>query len=763
MDFNTYWEEDTTPNKPVIAEDTSETSISENPDAGKFKDFSTSIVNGHTVANKNKDYNDFSGEQLQAYLSKVYDQRIYTDTEGMKYQLETNGNKKYLNDQDTKTSFLYGGPSKTNPDIVKFGVGKHGVEARYANEGERKTYDKQGKGSIEEGTAGKQGRKVNKGKSKGYPSGIDGIDASKAFVDWELPQELAEGVEKFIHGNYGDISSRIMYKDGSLFGLKAGEAFGAGKSEYYDKDTMTLMNQEPIDSSRIDDRDDIKAKEHKLDKSIPTIEDTPTTALDTTFDDYWEESKDSTTDKAIELAKGILPPQVRYIAGEIADIDTEGIVNSVNKLGEEIRDNDLGTIARDAGRGLTAGIYDSVNTVVDPIAALSKGISNNVDGVVEAIGVNPFRSPIYDGLTYVDEALGTNLSGSPVSDGLAYIADKSDEVADRIRASNEIPNSEVERLGELASEGAIGSLAMSKAFNAGSKLYNKGVKGNIAGIKELEDKAELAYIDGWTKSDKILMSDKLLEGAKAQKEFLKPRGTSMKEQVQEVNEAIEAVFGMPKKIQDKGSKLIDDIMDNVDDGVFMEKSLEKANHLLKKSIDIARTNWNAPTPTPTTVGRKVAPRYLNGYEDLSALGRVSADYHGKIVNLKDELKNIKGSVDFRNAWEKADGSWLWSDMAKLAKENSNNKIKNIGNYVKDRQDQLNKIVYPHNYSADTNIYMEDILGKKTSYIDPLNILGIDSRRLRLDKKNLMKYYMDEDKATNVGSIVGGAATINNNE
>ncbi len=61
-------------------------------------------------------------------------------------------------------------------------------------------------------------------------------------MDWELPRGVAENAEKYIHGNFGDISSRIMFDDKSLFGTKQRKLFGSGASEYYDKNTMPLLN-----------------------------------------------------------------------------------------------------------------------------------------------------------------------------------------------------------------------------------------------------------------------------------------------------------------------------------------------------------------------------------------------------------------------------------------------------------------------------------------------------------------------------------------
>ena len=75
---------------------------------------------------------------------------------------------------------------------------------------------------------------------------------------------------------------------------------------------------------------------------------------------------------------------------------------------------------RDAGRGVTAGIYDSADTITSVGGLIPNRVSRLAGGI-----------------------------------------------ADNIRASNEIPNSEIERVGELTSEGFAGGLA---GGVAGSKI-----------------------------------------------------------------------------------------------------------------------------------------------------------------------------------------------------------------------------------------------------------------------------------------------------
>lgn len=223
-DRKDVWVEDSNDTVMPREPDTNETDLVFGEPVQKWKkDFTRSKVRGHSVANANKNYNEMTSGQLQELLSKVHDRRIYRDKNGKKYQLGKNGSKKYLKNQNQPTSYLYGGPSKVDPDIVKFGVGRYGVEERYTP-----------------GLAKERGKTKNK--RYGWSSGEEGIDSSRAFMNWELPREIAENVEKYIHGNFGDISSRIMFDDDSLFGVKKRKKFGSGSSEYYDRKKMPLFN-----------------------------------------------------------------------------------------------------------------------------------------------------------------------------------------------------------------------------------------------------------------------------------------------------------------------------------------------------------------------------------------------------------------------------------------------------------------------------------------------------------------------------------------
>jgi hypothetical protein len=209
------------------------------PDIPWKRDRTTSIVNGKTVHNANKLYNQRTPRQLQSLLSKVYDKRVYTGSDGSKYQLDSNGNKIPFKG---KTGFLYGGTSKTDPNIVKFGYGAHGVLARYADKKDWKRYGN------------------NKTKSKGYPSGPMGIDAKSAFMDWELPIDVAKGAEKYIHGNFNDIDSRIMFDDGTPESRLLRKQLGSGASEYYDRNAMGLLNA-PTEPQPIKDNSELPSFE----------------------------------------------------------------------------------------------------------------------------------------------------------------------------------------------------------------------------------------------------------------------------------------------------------------------------------------------------------------------------------------------------------------------------------------------------------------------------------------------------------------------
>ncbi len=210
------------------------------------RDRTTSFVDGKKVWNANKDYNQKTPRQLQDILSRVHDKRVYKNEDGTKYQLSDTGSKIPFKGE---TGFLYGGGSKTDPNIIKFGYGKWGVLARYAEKKDWKRYGN------------------NKSKSKGYPSGAGGIDAKTAFMDWELPVNVAKGAEKFIHGNFKNLDSRMMFDDGTPESKSLRKLFGSGASEYYAQNHMSMMNA-PKEPASITDK-----SESFIDKVDVPVED----------------------------------------------------------------------------------------------------------------------------------------------------------------------------------------------------------------------------------------------------------------------------------------------------------------------------------------------------------------------------------------------------------------------------------------------------------------------------------------------------------
>lgn len=183
-----------------------------------------STIGGENVSNRNKIYNNLNSAQQQQYLSDVYDQKIYTDDEGLKYQLPgSKGERRYLDDQFQETGYLYGGNSKRNPNQDKIGYSAFGVKERYTP-----------------GLAEAQGRyKGTKG--YGWDSGPEGIDANNAYMDWELPQNVAKDAEALIHGNVGNIAGRTTFDVGTTESQAKRDLLGGGASEYYDDRKMGLF------------------------------------------------------------------------------------------------------------------------------------------------------------------------------------------------------------------------------------------------------------------------------------------------------------------------------------------------------------------------------------------------------------------------------------------------------------------------------------------------------------------------------------------
>jgi len=196
-----------------------------------FSPDTRSIVDGVSVTNKNKILNTMTPTEQQQYISDVYDQRILTDEQGRKYQLpDHTGKRHYIKDQNIDTSYLYGGTSKTSPDVVKFGVGRYGVEPRYTP-----------------GQAHREG--LSRNPRYGWESGPQGIDPKSAFMNWQLPSDVATKAEGRIHGSKGNIDARMMFDKGTPESAKQREAYGSGASEYYDAKTMGLLNAPSVDGS----------------------------------------------------------------------------------------------------------------------------------------------------------------------------------------------------------------------------------------------------------------------------------------------------------------------------------------------------------------------------------------------------------------------------------------------------------------------------------------------------------------------------------
>jgi len=184
---------------------------------------SYTMMGDTAISNSNKIYNNLSGKQMQQLLSDTYNQRLITEPEtGRTFQYgdwnKSKGqwDKKYI-DEPIEEGYLYGGNSKLDPNIDKFGYAKYGVEPRY--------------------TPGlKQGY--------GWSPGPGGIDPTKAYMNWRLPDNVAKRMEGLIHGNKYDLEARAMFDDQTDYARKMRQILGSGASEYYDDSKMALLNQE---------------------------------------------------------------------------------------------------------------------------------------------------------------------------------------------------------------------------------------------------------------------------------------------------------------------------------------------------------------------------------------------------------------------------------------------------------------------------------------------------------------------------------------
>jgi len=216
-----------------------------NPDGSErpFSQFQN-LDNGYTnyrgkpIQNHNKIYNSYNTKQMQDIMSNVYNQRVYTDDEtGEKYQMLGSDGARTPYDGG-RTGFIYGGNSKTDEGIDKFGYSAFGVKERYSP----------GLAKNEDGTP----VTMPNGELYGWESGKEGIDQNNAYMNWELPDELARQFEGVIHGNTGSLDARDMFDDGSKESALRRQQLGSGASEYYDDKKMALFGRKDKDGNFVD-------------------------------------------------------------------------------------------------------------------------------------------------------------------------------------------------------------------------------------------------------------------------------------------------------------------------------------------------------------------------------------------------------------------------------------------------------------------------------------------------------------------------------
>ena len=168
--------------------------------------------------NRNKDtiYNDYNGEQMQGLTSNLHDARVYRDEAGRKYQmLGSDGQRTYV-DPNMDTGFVYMGDSKTDPGVDKVGYSKYGVKPRYDN------------GILQD---------------YGWESGPDGIDANNAYMNWEVPRDVAKNYEAISKGNKYNLAARTHYDDGTPEAADRRNKYLSGATEYYNENQMPVFDQ----------------------------------------------------------------------------------------------------------------------------------------------------------------------------------------------------------------------------------------------------------------------------------------------------------------------------------------------------------------------------------------------------------------------------------------------------------------------------------------------------------------------------------------
>ncbi|RLA73858.1 MAG: hypothetical protein DRG30_05815, partial [Epsilonproteobacteria bacterium] len=197
-----------------------------------------SNYNGKPIQNHNKIYNSYNTEQMQNMMSNIYNQRVYTDDKtGEKYQMLGSDGTKTPYDGG-RTGFIYGGNSKTDEGIDKFGYSAFGVKERY----------NPGLAQNKDGTP----VTMPNGELYGWEPGKDGIDPDNAYMNWELPDALARQFEGVIHGNTGSLDAREMFDDGSKESALRRQQLGSGASEYYDDKKMALFGRKDKDGNFVD-------------------------------------------------------------------------------------------------------------------------------------------------------------------------------------------------------------------------------------------------------------------------------------------------------------------------------------------------------------------------------------------------------------------------------------------------------------------------------------------------------------------------------
>ncbi len=186
--------------------------------SGTTRDSWSYAANGMPVRNGNKTHNNMSKFGLNQMGQEIRDSGYQQDEQGRWYRSrDIHGNevKEYIKDSADRPSSFYYGETKTDPNTVKRGTSRLGVNAKYTPNGE-------GYGR-ESGPAGID---------------IDNPNTREVFND----RAKIDAYEALVNANPHVLRARKYFDDGSNMAAVQEEMYGSGKSEYVDKEATRFFD-----------------------------------------------------------------------------------------------------------------------------------------------------------------------------------------------------------------------------------------------------------------------------------------------------------------------------------------------------------------------------------------------------------------------------------------------------------------------------------------------------------------------------------------